>query len=149
MSVPAMADESNSQQIARGRYLAITAGCNDCHTDGYMPTAGQVPEASWFTGSAIGFQGPWGTSYPSNLRLLVHNLNEEQWLERTRQPMRPPMPWFNLQTMTEQDLLSLYQYLRSLGPAGEMAPAAVAPGGEVNTPYFDFTPRNLPVTADK
>lgn len=128
----------------RGRYLAIAGGCNDCHTPGYTQADGKVPESAWLTGSPVGFQGPWGTSYPTNLRLYVQGLSEAQWVARVRQPMRPPMPWFNLREMTDADLSALYRYLRELGPAGRPAPAAVAPGVAVTTPYFDFTPKNLP-----
>ena len=130
--------------IARGRYLVQTAGCNDCHTDGYIPSEGKVPEAQWLTGSAVGFQGPWGTSYPANLRLKLDGYDEQQWLARARSPMLPPMPWFNLAAMTDDDLLAVYRYVRSLGPSGAPAPAAAAPGVAVETPYFEFVPKNLP-----
>lgn len=147
-STPAPASEpSHSSSVARGRYLAIASGCNDCHTDGYMEAEGKIPEPQWLTGSPVGFQGPWGTSYPANLRLLVQTLSQEQWLKRTSEPMRPPMPWFNLRELTDSDRLALYDYLRSLGPAGEPAPAAAPPGVTVTTPYFDFAPKNLPQQA--
>ena len=97
LSAPAAADESAEwQAIERGRYLTVAGGCNDCHTPGYPESAGKVPAAQLLIGSAVGFQGPWGTSYPVNLRLYVQNMTEAQWLARVRQPMRPPMPWFNL-----------------------------------------------------
>jgi hypothetical protein len=92
----------------------------------------------------VGFQGPWGTTYPANLRLTLRDMTEAQWLARARTPMRPPMPWFNLNSMSDRDLIALYRFVRSLGPAGEPAPQAVAPGVAVATPYFDFTPKNLP-----
>jgi len=135
--------------VERGRYLAVTSGCNDCHTPGYMQTDGKVPESQWLTGSAVGFQGPWGTTYPANLRLYVQAISEAQWLMRARQPMRPPMPWFNLREMDDRDLVALYRYLRALGPAGGTAPLAAAPGVAVDTPYIDFTPKNLPRQAMK
>jgi mono/diheme cytochrome c family protein len=128
----------------RGRYLMIAGGCNDCHTPGYMQTEGQVSEEQWLTGDSVGFQGPWGTTYPSNLRLYAQQLTEAQWLARARQPMRPPMPWFNLREMTDEDLAAMYRYLRSLGPAGEAAPAAVGPKMTVDTPYIEFVVKNLP-----
>ena len=52
------------------------------------------------------------------------------------------MPWFNLREMNDQDLIDIFRYIRSLGPAGVAAPAAVAPGGKVSTPYIDFMPHN-------
>ena len=57
--------------VERGRYLAIIGGCNDCHTDGYLQTEGDVPEEQWLLGSPLGWRGPWGTTFPPNLRLAV------------------------------------------------------------------------------
>lgn len=143
--VPAHAASGNdARAIERGKYLSKVSGCNDCHTPGYMQAEGKVPENLWLTGTALGFQGPWGTSYPANLRLYMGKLSEAQWLARARQPMRPPMPWFNLREMSDKDLIALYRYVRSLGPAGEPAPMAVAPGQPVATPFIEFVPKNLP-----
>jgi mono/diheme cytochrome c family protein len=136
--------EADNRLIERGKYLARVSGCNDCHTPGYMESSGKVPVQQWLTGSAVGFQGPWGTTYPSNLRLAVSGMTEAQWLARARTPMRPPMPWFNLSAMSDRDLIALYRFVRSLGPAGEPTPQAAAPGVAVATPYFEFTPKNLP-----
>lgn len=127
--------------IARGRYLARISGCNDCHTDGYLQRNGEVPVEQWLTGSPVGFQGPWGTTYAANLRLLLSELSEAQWLERAREPKRPPMPWFNLRAMTDADLIAIYRFVRSLGPAGEPAPVAAAPGEPVATSFYDFVPK--------
>lgn len=140
---------ADARLVERGRYVASTSGCNDCHTPGYMETEGNVPEAQWLTGNTLGFQGPWGTSYPANLRLYMAQLTEAQWLERARRPLRPPMPWFNLRDMSEQDLRALYHYIRALGPAGDPAPAALAPGQTPVTPYIDFAVKNLPTQARK
>ena len=146
--VPALAASDDARAIERGKYLAKVSGCNDCHTPGYMPAEGKVPEKLWLTGTSLGFQGPWGTTYPANLRLYMDKMTEAQWLARARQPMRPPMPWFNLKEMSDKDLLALYRYVRSLGPAGEPAPLAAGPGQPVATPFVEFVPKNLP-PADK
>jgi hypothetical protein len=58
--------------------------------------------------------------------------------------MRPPMPWFNLREMTDEDLVAMYRYLRALGPAGAPAPAGAGPGMAVETPYIEFVVKNLP-----
>ncbi|MBW8372131.1 MAG: cytochrome C [Thiobacillus sp.] len=138
-----------ADDIRHGRYLIQTSGCNDCHTPGYMQKDGQVPEADWLTGDAMGWQGPWGTTYPANLRLLFQQIDEKTWLARARLPMRPPMPSPSLRAMSDDDLRSIYRYVKSLGPKGPVAPAYVAPGGKVATPYFDLTPKNLPAVARK
>lgn len=124
----------DARQLERGRYLVKTAGCNDCHTPGYASNAGRVDEALWLTGDRLGWQGPWGTTYPPNLRLLMQGLSAEQWLQVARRPMRPPMPWFALRDMTDQDLLAIYHFARSLGPAGTASPAFLPPGQPARTP---------------
>ena len=125
--------------VERGRYLTLVAGCNDCHTPGYAEAAGQVPESQWLIGDAVGWQGPWGTTYATNLRLRLAQMSEPQWLAYARafQP-RPPMPWFNVHAMTEEDLRAFYRYVRHLGPAGRDAPAYVPPGQPVAGPVISF-----------
>ena len=135
---------AGTSTLARGRYVVTISGCNDCHTVGYPESGGKVPEAEWLTGSPVGFSGPWGTTYPANLRLTVQSLSEEAWVVRARSEMRPPMPWFSLRDMNEADLRAVYRYIRSLGTSGKVAPAYVPPGGKVATPYIEFVPKNLP-----
>jgi mono/diheme cytochrome c family protein len=138
-SLPAPQDDS----IAHGRYLVAITGCNDCHTPGYAQNGGHAPASNWLTGSTLGFQGPWGTSYPANLRLTVQSMTEAQWLVFARSERRPPMPWFSLKEMSDHELTDIYRFIRSLGPAGTPAPTAAAPGGKVNTPYIVWEPQNL------
>jgi mono/diheme cytochrome c family protein len=130
--------------IEAGRYLVIISGCNDCHTPGYMELEGNVPEEQWLTGSPIGWRGPWGTTYPRNLRLTVQSMDEDAFVAtlRTRKAL-PPMPWMNVNKLNEQDARSIYRYIQSLGPAGEQMPAPVPPGVEPSTPYLDMVPQHL------
>ena len=130
---------ADSKSLDRGRYLVKIAGCNDCHTPGYAETAGKVPEKQWLTGDQLGWRGPWGTTYAVNLRLYMQNLSEDQWVKAAKTVQsRPPMPWFTLHEMTEQDLRAIYKLIRYLGPAGEPAPAFVPPGQEPKGPYALF-----------
>lgn len=124
--------------IERGRYLVRTSGCNDCHTPGYMDTAGQVDESLYLTGSPLGWTGPWGTTYASNLRLVAQAMSEDQWLVHARSQWRPPMPWFAVRDMSDADVRAIYRYLRHLGPAGAPAPAALPPGQSAPLPHFAF-----------
>jgi mono/diheme cytochrome c family protein len=55
--------------IDRGRYLVGFGSCNDCHTSGWRESDGSVPVSQWMVGTKIGYRGPWGTSYPANVRL--------------------------------------------------------------------------------
>ncbi|MGZ5846438.1 MAG: cytochrome C [Ramlibacter sp.] len=125
--------------IAAGRYLVKLAGCNDCHTPGYGATGGKVPEPDWLVGDKLGWQGPWGTTYPANLRLLVSQMSEDQWLAMARhKEMRPPMPWFTLRDMKQEDLRAVYRFIRFLGPKGEPAPAYLPPGAQPQGPVVAF-----------
>jgi mono/diheme cytochrome c family protein len=130
-----------SAAVERGRYLVTISGCNDCHTAGYLEQGGTTPESQWLTGSPVGYQGPWGTTYASNLRLVVGRMTEAEWVAHARKERLPPMPWFNVKAMSDTDLKAVYAFIRSLGQPGRPAPAYVAPGGKVTTPYFVFVPQ--------
>ena len=145
MMSPAVAGDSPEQdRIDRGRYIVTVGACNDCHTPGFPESAGTTPVSDWLTGNPVGFQGPWGTTYPRNLRLFVQDLTEAEWLATTRQPKRPPMPWFVLRDMSDEDLSAIYHFIRSLGPKGTWEPAYADPGVAVTTPYIELFPKNLP-----
>jgi mono/diheme cytochrome c family protein len=140
----AAAPAKKDPALERGRYLVKIGGCNDCHTEGYAEKAGAVAESAWLTGAKVGFQGPWGTTYPTNLRQRFADLSEAQWLVIARKPMRPPMPWFNLRDMTDADLKAMYRFVRSLGRAGDAAPEYVPPGGKAVAPYAVLVPPVMP-----
>lgn len=130
---------SKGASVERGRYLVKIAGCNDCHTPGYAQTGGDIPEMQWLVGDQLGWRGEWGTTYPSNLRLHVQKISEAEWIKAAKTTvLRPPMPWFVLRDMTEQDLASIYRFIRHLGPAGEPAPAYLPPDKQPQGPYVQF-----------
>jgi len=130
-----------TSDVEAGRYLVIVGGCNDCHTNGYMESEGNVPEESWLAGSPVGWRGPWGTTYARNLRLLVQDLSEDAWVATLRERNAlPPMPWMNVNQMSESDARALHRYIRSLGPTGERMPAVVPPGQEPTTPFILLEP---------
>ena len=143
-AAPAQADAAS---VARGRYLVSISGCNDCHTAGYSETGGRVAQSDWLLGQPVGFRGPWGVSYPANLRLTVQSVTEAEWLKFARVERLPPMPWFALRDMNDDDLRSMYRFIRSLGAKGERMPAPLAPNANVGTPYIQFTPQNLPAVS--
>ncbi len=127
---------------AAGRYLILAGGCNDCHTPGFAPSDGKVPEEDWLTGVPVGFRGPWGTTYPSNLRLFVKDLREDDFVAIAHnRNSRPPMVWPSLRAMSDDDLRGVYRYLKLLGPKGTPTPDFVPPGEEPKTPYIDMTPK--------
>lgn len=129
---------------AAGQYLTVVGGCNDCHTPSWAESNGKTPPAEQLTGNPVGYRGPWGTTYPANLRTLAQRATEDRWVQILTTADggrgRPPMPWMNTAQMSDHDLRVMYRYIRSLGPAGSPAPRAVPPGGTPTTPYINFVP---------
>lgn len=135
-SATAVADR---ELVEQGKYLVKVAGCNDCHSPGYMAKAGDVAEELWLTGESFGWRGPWGTTYATNLRLSLNRMSEQEWLHYARKlRARPPMPWFSLNVMKDSDLRAIYHYVRHLGPAGPASVAYVPPEQEPRPPYALF-----------
>ena len=130
-----------ASDVAAGRYLILTGGCNDCHTPNYPQTGGRVPESEWLKGNGTGFMGPWGTTYPHNLRRTVAGMTEDAWVEmlNTREGL-PPMPWPSVRAMAETDKRAVYRYIKSLPLDGDPAPAALPPGQTPTTPYENMMP---------
>lgn len=125
--------------VARGRYLVQIAGCNDCHTPGYAVSGGKVEEKLWLTGDQLGWRGPWGTTYPPNLRLVAQGMTADQFMSHARSDRRrPPMPWFNVRDMTDADVKAIYAYLKHLGPGGTPAPSYLPPGTTPAGPFVEF-----------
>ena len=126
-------------ELEAGRYLVLIGGCQNCHTPGWEFNPGKIPEALWLTGTSLGWRGPWGTTYPSNLRLYVQKYDEEAFLLICHEnQFRPPMPGYDLMSMSDQDLIALYRYIKSLGPAGVEAPAYLPHGQQPTGPVVDF-----------
>jgi mono/diheme cytochrome c family protein len=139
VAVPALAQPKADAMVKRGRYISQIGGCNDCHTPGWGPSGGNVPEAQRLVGDSLGWHGPWGTTYPSNLRLYFQDLTEDQWVKKAKAlSARPPMPWFNVRAMSTQDLRALYRYIRFLGPAGKPSPAYLPPDKTPPPPTVEF-----------
>jgi mono/diheme cytochrome c family protein len=128
--------------VEAGRYIVMTAGCNDCHTPGYSFSNGQVAELDWLAGNPVGWYGPWGTTYASNLRLMVADMTEDAWVKMLHERHeRPPMPWTAVNAMSEQDTRAIYQYIKSLGKHGQKMPEPLPAGTEPKTAYLSLIPQ--------
>jgi hypothetical protein len=93
-----------------------------------------------FNNGLTAFVGPWGLSYAANLTpddTGIGNWKFEQFMTAIRKgkskglegnrPLLPPMPWEMYKNMTDEDLLSIFTYLKSLPPVNNLVPAPVAP----------------------
>lgn len=130
------ARDEGATVLERGRYMVLVGHCNNCHTAGYMQSAGNVPEARWLMGNPVGWRSKAGTTYASNLRITFANLTEDGWVQVARtMKTRPPMPWWSVRDTSDDDLRALYRYIRSLAPLGEPAPAFLPPDREPPPPY--------------
>jgi len=132
--------------MTRGERLVRTMGCNDCHSPGYAMTEGNLPKSQWLFGSPVGFMGPWGTSYPTNLRQRIYSLSEQDWVTYAQNlKTRPPMPYYDLKRASVDDLKAIYRFIRSLGDSKNIVPTALPPGEIPKTPYIDFNVKNMPL----
>ena len=132
--------------VKRGAQVAITGGCHDCHTAGYGEQGGKIDPAAALKGTSLGWQGPWGTTYPANLRLVAKDKGSEEAFVKYAKSFqaRPPMPFYNVHAMDESDIRSLYRYIVSLGDPGSPAPDYVPPGQQPKTPYIVIAPPTMP-----
>lgn len=127
--------------LERGRYLVGFGTCNDCHTPGWRESDGTIAISRWMTGSNLGYRGPWGTSYPANVRLEFQHISEQDWLFMVRtRGGHWPMVWHDLRFLKTSDQRAIYRFIRQLGPHGVAAPADLPPDIEPKTPYIWIVP---------
>lgn len=106
-----------------------------------MPAAPKLPEP-WAWSAAItntAFAGPWGVSFTANLtpddETGLGKWTEEMFIRALRtgrhegkgRPILPPMPWSVYGQMEDEDLKSIYAYLRTLKPVHNRVPAPIDP----------------------
>jgi mono/diheme cytochrome c family protein len=101
-----------------------------------------APSGPWIASVAAtmtAWAGPWGVSYTANLtpdsetglgqwteQQFVDTLRSGRHLGRGREIL-PPMPWPAIRNMTDQDLKSIYAYLRTIPPVKNRVPAPQPP----------------------
>ena len=85
------------------------------------------------------FSGPWGVSYAFNLTPEQNTglgiWTEEMFIQTIRtgrhmgvsRPINPPMPWPAYRNATDEDLKSVYAYLRTIKPIVNHVPEYKAP----------------------
>ncbi len=60
---------------------------------------------------------------------------------------RPPMPWFALHAMNDDNLQAIFYFVSYLGPSGQPAPTSVLSDREPETPYVLFPDPSKQATA--
>jgi mono/diheme cytochrome c family protein len=144
--------------VARGKRLAWTSGCVDCHTPGSLYG---VPDTTrLLSGSELGWQGPWGVSFARNLTPDSTGLatwTEDDIVKAIRTGVRPnntqilpPMPWQDFARLTDEDANAIAAYLKTLPAVKHVMPAVVPPGQKFKGAMLVFPPppawdaKNLP-----
>jgi mono/diheme cytochrome c family protein len=116
-------DFQETDPLARGRYLAIAADCEACHTaDGGIPFAGGRP-----------FQTDFGTIYAPNITPdvetgigswtdadFIRAMHEGVSKDGTR--LYPAFPYASYTYLTEEDVLAIKEYIFSLPAVKSTAP---------------------------
>jgi mono/diheme cytochrome c family protein len=136
-------------RIELGRHLVAITGCNDCHTPGTLYGAPDLSRT--LAGSELGWTGPWGTTYPSNLtpdpETGLGAWNEEQIVTAIRtgkrpdgSPILPPMPWPGFAQFTDEEAYAVAAYLKSLPPVRHAKVPTLPPGTKPATAGLTFPP---------
>jgi len=87
---------------------------------------------------ATAWVGPWGISFAANLTPDATGLGgwtEEQFIQTMRtgkhlgvgREILPPMPWFGVAALPDEDLKALFAYLQSLKPISNNVPQPLPP----------------------
>lgn len=97
---------------------------------------------SWvlFAPDLTAFAGPWGVSFSANItsdETGIGNWNFAQFRRAIREgkykglegsrPLLPPMPWPQYRYLTDEDLRSIFAFLKSTKPVHNVVPAAIPP----------------------
>ena len=120
------------------------------HPEAIVVTAPAAPPSGvWENGMVFGptmtsFSGPWGVSFAANLTPDQNTglgiWTEEMFVKAIRtgrhfgvsRPILPPMPWPAFRNMTDEDLRSVFAYLRSIPPITNHVPDPIPPAVTTN-----------------
>jgi len=107
-----------------------------------LPAPPQLPVGPWmaiFSADLTAWSGPWGISYAINLtpdeNTGIGSWSEDTFVKALRtgrhmgvsRPILPPMPWTAFRNLTDEDLRSIFAYLRTIPPVHNRVPEPVPP----------------------
>lgn len=110
--------------------------------DSLPPISGENLQNGWMlmSGDLTVAVGPWGVSYAANLTsddTGIGNWSMERWKTAMREGklkgdkggrmLLPPMPWQNFAKLSDEDLESMFKYLKSTKPVENAVPAPIPP----------------------
>jgi hypothetical protein len=103
---------------------------------------GIIGPAKWggvFNNDLTAWTGPWGTSFAANLtpdmETGIGGWTEQTFTQAIRtgkhlgvgRDILPPMPWYNVAQLNDEDLSALFAYLKSLPPIKNVVPKPIPP----------------------
>jgi mono/diheme cytochrome c family protein len=100
-------------------------------------TSQMVAQGQWvlFSPDLTAAVGPWGVTFAANLtpddQTGIGLWTEDVFIKALRngkhmgagRPIMPPMPWFNMANVSDEDLGAIFAYLKSLPPITNPVPA--------------------------
>jgi mono/diheme cytochrome c family protein len=110
-----------STPVKRGEWLAMAAGCRDCHT----PQKNGQPMPGLDLAGGFELKGPWGNVSSANITpdpSGISYYDEGLFLKVLRtgyvgaRELKPIMPWWDYRGMTDEDLKAIFAYLRTVPP---------------------------------
>ena len=106
----------------RGKYLVTMAGCMDCHTP--QDAHGQPLPGMGFGGGFI-LDGPWGRVATANITpdpSGISYYDQAIFIQAIRtgfvgaRKLNQVMPWHTYRGMTDEDIVAMFAYLKTLKP---------------------------------
>jgi hypothetical protein len=110
-----------------------------------MPPPPALPAGPWIghmSATNTAWAGPWGVSFTMNLtpdkETGLGSWTEEMFIATMRtgrhqgkgRPILPPMPYWMVGNLGDEDIKSLFAYLQSLTPVKNRVPAPIEPAEE-------------------
>lgn len=110
-----------------------------------LPPPPKLPEGPWMavTTGSTAWSGPWGISYSANITSDTNTglgiWTEDMFVKAIRtgkhygaaRDILPPMPWQSIAKLTEEDLKSIFSYLKTVPAVQNHVPNPVPPGEQV------------------
>ena len=130
------------------------------HPESFEISTGTTPaSAQWMMTAAVtgtAFSGPWGVSFAANLTpdqntglgiwtedMFIRTIRTGKHMGASRDIL-PPMPWPMYRNATDEDLKSIYAFLRSIRPVHNRVPTPLPP---VEQTAENHTPEALTASA--
>jgi mono/diheme cytochrome c family protein len=107
-----------------------------------MPAPPALPKGPWVwaaAGTNTAFAGPWGVSFTANLtpdpetglgqwtpEMFIATMKTGRHQGKGR-PLLPPMPYWAVGSLNDEDIRSVFAYLQSLKPVRNRVPTPIDP----------------------